>query len=630
MKPLFSVNDGKPIALGEEVARGGEGAIFRVSTDSALLAKIYLKDPTTEKADKVRAMAAPSGSTDALRKVVAWPLDALADGQRTIRGFNMSRVAARSDTHTLYSPKSRASSFPEADFRFLVHVAANMARAFAVVHSEGHVVGDVNHAQALVGKDGRVVLIDADSFQVRLNGRVFPCDVGTPLFTPPELQDRPFRGLARTPNHDLFGLAVLIFHLLFMGRHPFAGVWSNLGEMTIERAIKDGRFAYGARATSLNTKRPPGTLELNTFGTGIASLFEAAFSNDARPSALTWSYALDALGKTLRQCTVSSAHFYPSPSLHCPWCALEKVTGTRLFGTRITIGAGPVDVGSLWRAVESVPRPANDPALPSEVPWVPPPNAPSEISRSRQVISGVLVLLGFAAFAQSVPLLGMALMVAALFVWPRLSAARKAEIATRRANAAAQWKMLLAKWKAEASVAAFDRLKSDLVSTRAKLLDVPAEKSRRMAKLQQEREQHQRSRYLDRFRIDRSKIPGIGAGRTAILASFGVETADDIDRRIEAISGFGPTLCATLYAWRTMHEGNFRFNPSEPIDPAEVRRVEGDVTALQGAYSAALREGAAHLIRIADDTKLARARLSPLLAAAWNELKLAEREGRQL
>lgn len=53
---------------------------------------------------------------------------------------------------------------------------------------------------------------------------VFHCDVGVPLWTPPELQGRDFRGLTRTKNHDRFGLAVLMFQLLFMGRHPFAGV----------------------------------------------------------------------------------------------------------------------------------------------------------------------------------------------------------------------------------------------------------------------------------------------------------------------------------------------------------------------------------------------------------------------
>lgn len=171
-----------------------------------------------------------------LLRVAAWPKDLVLDrGQ--VAGFVMPRIGARSDVHELYSPKSRASAFPEADFRFLVHVAANIARAFATVHARGHVIGDVNHGHLLVGGDGRVLLIDADSFQVAVGGIVHTCDVGVPLFTAPEFAGSDFRGLRREPNHDLFGLAVLLFHMLFMGRHPYAGVWSGAGDMPIERAI---------------------------------------------------------------------------------------------------------------------------------------------------------------------------------------------------------------------------------------------------------------------------------------------------------------------------------------------------------------------------------------------------------
>ena len=162
-----------------------------------------------------------------LLKIAAWPIDLLSDNKGVVRGFIMPRVVTRRDIHELYSPKSRAEAFPEADFRFLVHVAANIARAFAVVHEQGHVLGDVNHGNLLVGADGTVMLIDCDSFQIGNGTNVFTCDVGVPLFTAPELHGRTFRGLVRTANHDRFGLAVLLFHLLYMGRHPFAGryVW---------------------------------------------------------------------------------------------------------------------------------------------------------------------------------------------------------------------------------------------------------------------------------------------------------------------------------------------------------------------------------------------------------------------
>ena len=83
-------------------------------------------------------------------------------------------------------------------------------------------------------------LIGCDSFQITAGGRCFTCDVGVPMFTPPELQERSLTGVIRSENHDNFGLAVVIFQVLFMGSHPFAGRRPGGGDMPIEQAIKAG------------------------------------------------------------------------------------------------------------------------------------------------------------------------------------------------------------------------------------------------------------------------------------------------------------------------------------------------------------------------------------------------------
>jgi len=54
--------------------------------------------------------------------------------------------------------------------------------------------------------------------------RLFPLSVGKPEYTAAELQGRDFSTMDRKASHDNFGLAVLIFHLLMEGIHPFAGV----------------------------------------------------------------------------------------------------------------------------------------------------------------------------------------------------------------------------------------------------------------------------------------------------------------------------------------------------------------------------------------------------------------------
>ncbi|HEX3128568.1 MAG TPA: hypothetical protein VH394_14650, partial [Thermoanaerobaculia bacterium] len=243
MKQLVLVRARTSIRLGHELGRGGEGAVFAIEGQGDRVAKIYSRTPDSRKIQKLTAMS--ESATPALLRIASWPLDLLTDGKGSVQGFVMPRLLARRDIHELYSPKSRSEAFPEADFRFLVHVGANIARAFGVIHEQGHVIGDVNHGNLLVGPDGTVMLIDCDSFQVRNGTQVFTCDVGVPLFTPPELQGKAFRGLVRTANQDRFGLAVLLFHLLYMGRHPFAGRYSGPGDMPIEKAIAEHRFAYG-------------------------------------------------------------------------------------------------------------------------------------------------------------------------------------------------------------------------------------------------------------------------------------------------------------------------------------------------------------------------------------------------
>src|ERR1700692_26302 len=88
------------------------------------------------------------------------------------------------------------------------------------------------------------------------------CEVGVPTYTQPDLQNRPFSPFLRNQNHDAFGLAVLIFHLLFMERHPYAGRFSGRGEMPIERAISECRFPFRHLAQKAQMSSPPNSLTL--------------------------------------------------------------------------------------------------------------------------------------------------------------------------------------------------------------------------------------------------------------------------------------------------------------------------------------------------------------------------------
>ena len=143
----------------------------------------------------------------------------------------MQRIGQAEEVHALHSPKSRLQKFPEASWAFLIYAATNIARAIAVMHEHGFVVGDVNPKNILVTRKATITLLDCDSFQITADGKTYRCEGGFPEYTPPELQGVAFRDVERNEQHDCFGLAVVIFQLLFLGRHPFSGRFLGEGEM---------------------------------------------------------------------------------------------------------------------------------------------------------------------------------------------------------------------------------------------------------------------------------------------------------------------------------------------------------------------------------------------------------------
>ena len=179
----------------------------------------------------------------------------------------------------------------------------------------------------MVSDKGIVAFVDCDSFQVAEGSRIFRCGVGVPEYTPPELHGKNFSTLDRAANHDLFGLAVLVFHLLMMGRHPFSGVPLVKADIPIEKAIQDGLYAYTRSTAGAKLKPPPHVPPVMMLGTPLLDLFERAFGSGRRPTATDWRAALDAAMKQLIRCKNDPRHAYLTGQ--CPWC--ELISGARLM-----------------------------------------------------------------------------------------------------------------------------------------------------------------------------------------------------------------------------------------------------------------------------------------------------------
>ena len=143
--------------LGSGTGPGGEGAVYELRDRSDVAVKLYQRALDPEKSSKIASMA--KFGNERLLKLTAWPTEPIRVGSGTgpVAGFIMPKITGHKQAFNLYSPKLRLQEFPTASWQFLIRSAANAARAFAVVHESGHVIGDVNHDNLFVGGARRFV-----------------------------------------------------------------------------------------------------------------------------------------------------------------------------------------------------------------------------------------------------------------------------------------------------------------------------------------------------------------------------------------------------------------------------------------------------------------------------------------
>jgi len=159
----------------------------------------------------------------------------------------------------------------------------------------------------------------------------------------------------------------------------------------------------------------------------------------------------------------------------------------------------------------------------------------------------------------------------------------------------------------------------------AELEAFPGERSRRLQRLEAEREARQFQRYLDRYRIDRANINRIGPSRTAMLASYGIETAADVDRRrILSIPGFTRTLAGDLVQWSSGLSRGFRYNPNEPVDRRDIEAMDRELAARRAELVSRVEQAPVFLRALTLEIAAARRRLMPLLEESWTAYKIAE------
>ncbi len=597
----------KKIVLGDVIGQGGEGSIHALHAFPQRVVKLYHEPISEAHANKLRAMVQLQDKT--LLSCAAWPLGLVFDASNpeVICGFMMPRVREAKSLHILYGPKTRREQFPKATFAFLVHTAMNVARLFAAAHSAGHVIGDVNHGNMLVSPQGTVWAIDCDSFQVK-NGdnEWYGCDVGVMTHQPPELQQvQTFRGVTRTQNHDRFGLAVIIFQLLMMGRHPFAGKTSAKNDISLEQSIQTYRYVYGADAAVRGLTPPPTSIPIDRLPFAIQRLFDRAFSsmgstNEARPTANDWLSALEACKRQLKTCPETNTHQFFNHRNSCVWCELKEQRGIDFFpdpdhesehkdpvkanntvalpsATPSTVNTLPplkpkptrADEHALWFKIQSFAAPSDKWPLPrlSECR-----NGPTErIGRWRKQYRGIQIgsaVIGLAggfvpvyAWISNLPMLAATSICSVLGSAITLGIGSltatwwmRKKIRTERALAEMNWHEIRRSARAQALLQrkSYEQVIDALAEIRTAIVELPEYRMHRMNEWLGQLPDRQLKTFLSQYRLSDAKINGIGDGRKMTLESYGIETAGDLEHtNLKNVPGIGASVFQLLMDWRS-------------------------------------------------------------------------------
>lgn len=600
-RTLYSISD-NPYRLDKRIAKGGEGEIYSVRDFPNLLIKIYFQNRLQGKEVKIREMI-PLCS-ESLKKFAAPPIESLYDSNGNFVGFLMDFVDGEIIPHLYW--KERFEKYPKARWHSFIKVVKNLAIAVHNIHEEGFIIGDINESNILFKTT--VKFIDFDSLQFQgQNGRHFYCDVRRPEYTPPELQDLDGQ-IWRVRNHDYFGLAVLIFQILFIGRHPFTGIPTENQFVETWQAIKDHRFAFGFDSKTRGWLPPPYILKLEEVSKPIEELFRRAFLKVAnRPSALEWIEALENLEKNLATCEANNGHFYPNSISECPWCRIEEESNYQVIHFDPLSFDTNFNLDAVWKEICSLNPPSKQKALPEksyyELHGIE--KLKAQINRYVTLKIGICLAVFLVHFGLLVLIteaeIGCAIILALILsfvtgsiifailesdtLFPKLLSAEKKQLQQQN-------KQLLEDYESLNAKRSFTEKFRELETKKDDYLDLGTFRANRFQELERKARERQEIEFLSKFRISDASIYKIGYSRTLTLRSFGIETAAELTRNsIYQIPGFNYTLASYLLAWKEKVRKSFVFDPSRALTEADKIAVEREVYRRKIAFERDLKQG---------------------------------------
>lgn len=311
-------------ALGRELGRGGQGAVFAVA-DERLAVKL-LEEQSPQRRERLR---------DQLAMVARLPLDGLAVARPVDQlrpphaGYVMELFTGMVPLGSLLRPPRGAGGVTQwyADGGSLgrrLRLLAHVAEAVSALHGRGLVYTDLSPNNVFVSKstdDHEVRLIDVDNLHAATTtGR----SVYTPRYGAPEVVRQ--TGLPSTLA-DAYAFAVLAFETLALV-HPLLGDAVRDGEPELEEKALRGEVPWIDAPTDDSNRSSDGIPRELVVSRVLRQDFQRAFgpglsSPAERPGLTTWAEHLHSAADRAVVCPSCSGSYYVTHRA-CPWCETSQ------------------------------------------------------------------------------------------------------------------------------------------------------------------------------------------------------------------------------------------------------------------------------------------------------------------
>jgi DNA-binding helix-hairpin-helix protein with protein kinase domain len=584
---------------GRELGRGGEGCVYELQNHRELVLKLYAEPLPPAKIAKLEQMIAMR--TEALAAYAALPADLIHDTSGKVCGFVMKKLTAYVPLHHVFSPMDRKKMFPDKGYNFLVHVARNLSTAFHQLHQAGIVVGDVNEGNILISSSGLAAFIDCDSFQIPNGNTYFFCEVGVPRYTPPELlRLQSFERVVRTTNTDNFSLAILLFQLLFLGRHPYAGKHRGAADIDEETAIKQHQFAYSLHNLKKKLSPPPDSFDINSLPADVIALFHQAFETSDRPTPAQWVAALGNMLTNIVTCPVSRLHSYPAPLTECPWCLFRKNRGIMYF-----LDDSYMQANNMLQNIEqfingfkpetiSVKKITPGPA-PTKLTPTPPGPKLAKANTLRRWVSLYLCIAGV-VIALFYPIITLLFIAAAVWVykksgWVKLLIAERNRRVNHHFVLHNRLTALIKNYEQPTDVAQYNSVLQNmqqLIHNFRRLPDMLEQKKKAIEEILYNQ---QLDDYLRQFHINDYTIPSIGKVKKTSLLDNGIRNAAHITRLATTrVPGIGPANEAILLNWRRQMSAGFVYIPDNYQITVAMQKVNDEIAQVKNQLEQQIRK----------------------------------------